>query len=275
MASFNAAAADKHGVPYYGRYGTGISKLLAQACAELDGGAGAVLFPSGLAVIAGTLAALLEPGGELLMVESVYAPVRDLCEKVLRPQGIDTRFYPPEVGAGIPALIRAADPGDLLRVRPARTPSRCRTSRRSARSRRRKASRCWSTTPGPRRTSSSRSCTAPTSPSRRRPSTWSGHPATLGVAVPQSGGTCRCCSDRRRCTATRSGRRLLSRPARHAHPGGPPQAARHEGRDEGGVLDAGPSPGQARSLSAAVPGADRALWLRDFTGASGLFGVEF
>ena len=106
MASFNAAAADKHGVPYYGRYGTGISKLLAQACAELDGGAGAVLFPSGLAAIAGTLAALLEPGGELLMVESVYAPVRDLCEKVLRPQGIDTRFYPPEVGAGIAALIR-------------------------------------------------------------------------------------------------------------------------------------------------------------------------
>jgi cystathionine beta-lyase len=81
MAAFNAAASNKHGVPYYGRYGTSISKLLGAACAELDGAAGAVLFPSGLAAIAGTLAALLKPGGHLLMVDSVYAPVRELCEK--------------------------------------------------------------------------------------------------------------------------------------------------------------------------------------------------
>jgi cysteine-S-conjugate beta-lyase len=106
MATFNAAASNKHGVPYYGRYGTSISKLLAAACAELDGGAGAVLFPSGLAAIAGTLAALLKPGGHLLMVDSVYAPVRDLCEKVLQPQGIVTTFYPPDAGAGIAAHLR-------------------------------------------------------------------------------------------------------------------------------------------------------------------------
>ena len=106
MAAFNAAASNKHGVPYYGRYGTSISKLLAAACAELDGGAGAVLFPSGLAAIAGTLAALLKPGGHLLMVDSVYAPVRDLCEKVLAPLGIVTTFYPPEAGAGIAAHLR-------------------------------------------------------------------------------------------------------------------------------------------------------------------------
>ena len=106
MAAFNAAASNKHGVPYYGRYGTSISKLLAAACAELDGGAGGVLFPSGLAAIAGTLAALLKPGGHLLMVDSVYAPVRDLCEKVLAPLGIVTTFYPPEAGAGIAAHLR-------------------------------------------------------------------------------------------------------------------------------------------------------------------------
>ncbi|MFL6744853.1 MAG: trans-sulfuration enzyme family protein, partial [Sphingomicrobium sp.] len=106
MAAFNAAASNKHGVPYYGRYGTSISKLLAAACAELDGGAGGVLFPSGLAAISGTLAALLKPGGHLLMVDSVYAPVRDLCEKVLAPLGIVTTFYPPDAGAGIAAHLR-------------------------------------------------------------------------------------------------------------------------------------------------------------------------
>jgi cystathionine beta-lyase len=107
MAAFNAAASNKHGVPYYGRYGTSISKLLAAACAELDGGAGAVLFPSGLAAIAGTLAALLRPGGHLLMVDSVYAPVRDLCENVLQTQhGIVTTFYAPGAGAAIADHLR-------------------------------------------------------------------------------------------------------------------------------------------------------------------------
>ena len=106
MAAFNAAASNKHGVPYYGRYGTSISKLLGSACAELDGAAGAVLFPSGLAAIAGTLAALLKPGGHLLMVDSVYAPVRELCEKVLQPQGVAITFYPPHAGAGIADLLR-------------------------------------------------------------------------------------------------------------------------------------------------------------------------
>ena len=92
MAAFNAAASNKHGVPYYGRYGTSISKLLAAACAELDGGAGGVLFPSGLAAISGTLSALLKPGGHLLMVDSVYAPVRDLCEKVLARHDVKQRL---------------------------------------------------------------------------------------------------------------------------------------------------------------------------------------
>lgn len=106
MATFHAAASNKHGLPYYGRYGTSISKLLGAACAELDGAAGAVLFPSGLAAIAGTLGALLKPGDHLLMVDSVYAPVRDLCEKVLQQQGVVTTFYPPDVGAGIAAHLR-------------------------------------------------------------------------------------------------------------------------------------------------------------------------
>jgi cystathionine beta-lyase len=40
------------------------------------------------------------------MVDSVYAPVRDLCEKVLERQGVVTTFYPPDAGAGIATYIR-------------------------------------------------------------------------------------------------------------------------------------------------------------------------
>ncbi len=59
-----------------------------------------------MAAIAGTLSALLKPGGHLLVVDSVYAPVRDLCEKVLEQQRIAVTFYPPDAGAGIAAQIR-------------------------------------------------------------------------------------------------------------------------------------------------------------------------
>lgn len=106
MAAFHAAAGDKHGQPYYGRYGTPVSKALEAACADLDGGDGAVLYPSGLAAIAGVLGAICDAGTHLLVVDSAYAPVREFCEKELARRGVATTFYPPGIGAGIAALLR-------------------------------------------------------------------------------------------------------------------------------------------------------------------------
>ena len=106
MEAFRSALANKHEAPYYGRYGTCTSKVLAQACAQLDGADGAVLYPSGLAAIVGVLTALLPPGSHLLMVDSVYGPVREFCETVLRQQGTETTWYPPGAGASVAALLR-------------------------------------------------------------------------------------------------------------------------------------------------------------------------
>lgn len=106
MAAFRAAAGDKHGQRYYGRYGTPISKMLEATCADLDGGDGAVLYSSGLAAIAGVLGAISDTGSHLLVVDSVYAPVREFCEQELARRGVATTFYPPDVGADIAALLR-------------------------------------------------------------------------------------------------------------------------------------------------------------------------
>ena len=107
MASFKAAAADKHAHPYYGRYGTATTRMLEEACSALDGGDGAVLFPSGLAASTNVLDALATPGAHILVVDSVYGPVRDYCETALAARGVAVTWYAPCIGAQIESMIRA------------------------------------------------------------------------------------------------------------------------------------------------------------------------
>ena len=91
---------------YYGRRGTPTQWTLAEALTELEPGAGGtMLYPSGVAAIAGALLAVLRPGDELLMVDSTYEPTRAFCRHVLQPIGITTRYYDPMIGEGIAELF--------------------------------------------------------------------------------------------------------------------------------------------------------------------------
>ena len=91
---------------HYGRRGTPTQWSLAEALTELEPGAeGTMLYPSGVAAIAGALLAVLRAGDELLMVDSVYGPTRAFCDHVLGGMGIATRYYDPLVGAGIADLV--------------------------------------------------------------------------------------------------------------------------------------------------------------------------
>jgi cystathionine beta-lyase len=91
---------------YYGRGGTPTTFALEDAIAALDGGHGAVITGSGKTAIAQTLLAFLSAGDHLLMVDSAYAPTRQLCDRVLARFGVETTYYEPLIGAGIEALIR-------------------------------------------------------------------------------------------------------------------------------------------------------------------------
>ena len=90
----------------YGAYGTANTLALADALAELEGGAGTVVTSTGLSAVTLALTALLGQGDHLLMTDSAYAPTRAFCDEVLTRYGVETTYYDPLVGAGIGDLMR-------------------------------------------------------------------------------------------------------------------------------------------------------------------------
>ena len=109
VADLAAANRDKHHRFFYGRRGAPTAWALAEALTELEPGAGGTfLFPSGVAAIAASLLAVLSPGDEVLMVDTAYDPTRAICDGLLKRMGIETRYYDPLVGAGIADLIGPA-----------------------------------------------------------------------------------------------------------------------------------------------------------------------
>lgn len=93
--------------PYtYGRKGTPTSRAFETAVAEMEGGFDCKAAPSGLAAITAALMAFLKSGEHLLMVDTVYWPVRHLCDGLLKGLGIETTYYDPMLGKGISTLMR-------------------------------------------------------------------------------------------------------------------------------------------------------------------------
>jgi cystathionine beta-lyase len=109
VASLRGAVKRADEVLYYGRRGTPTQWALADALTQLEpGAAGTTLHPSGVAAITTALLALLEPGDELLMVDTTYEPTRAFCDGMLARIGVTTRYYDPGVrGAEIEALFGA------------------------------------------------------------------------------------------------------------------------------------------------------------------------
>ena len=90
----------------YGTRGTPTTDALCRALDELEGSAGTILVPSGLAAITVPFLAFLSAGDHALIVDSVYTPCRHFCNTMLTRLGVTVEYYDPEIGAGIEALIR-------------------------------------------------------------------------------------------------------------------------------------------------------------------------
>jgi cystathionine beta-lyase len=107
IADLKARGHATHDKLYYGRRGTPTVWALADALTGMEPGAeGTLLYPSGVAAISAGLLALLSPGDHLLMVDSAYEPTRAFCNSMLARLGIETTYFDPLVGAGIADLIR-------------------------------------------------------------------------------------------------------------------------------------------------------------------------
>lgn len=100
-----ASAAPLEGV-YYGRHGTPTSFALEEAVAELEGADKAVSVSSGLAAITVGLMTFFKAGDHVLVADTVYGPTRALCDKLLERYGVATSYFDPLVGADIAAQFR-------------------------------------------------------------------------------------------------------------------------------------------------------------------------
>lgn len=92
----------------YGRLGSETTKALEAAiCAmQPSGGAHCVLYGSGLAANSLTLVTFLNKGDHLLIVDTIYSPVRAFADRHLSRFGVTTEYFDPLIGAGIADLIR-------------------------------------------------------------------------------------------------------------------------------------------------------------------------
>lgn len=90
----------------YGTRGTPTTDALAAAMDELEGSAGTIIVPSGLAAVTVPLLAFAEAGSHVLIVDSVYHPTRHFADTMLKRLGVEVEYYDPHIGAGIAALMR-------------------------------------------------------------------------------------------------------------------------------------------------------------------------
>ncbi|MEX4007617.1 cystathionine beta-lyase [Neoaquamicrobium sediminum] len=90
----------------YGTRGTPTTDALSSAIDTLEGSAGTILVPSGLAAVTIPLLAFLSAGDHVLIVDSVYHPTRNFADTMLKRLGVEVDYYDPLVGAGITALMK-------------------------------------------------------------------------------------------------------------------------------------------------------------------------
>jgi cystathionine beta-lyase len=100
-------ALENHKPKYtYGRRKTPTIEALENAITALDGGAGAVLCPSGLQACTLALLSVASAGDHILVTDSVYGPTRTFCDKTLARFGVSTTYFDPLIGAGIERQFR-------------------------------------------------------------------------------------------------------------------------------------------------------------------------
>lgn len=90
----------------YGLYGTETTQALEAAIAELEGGSRTVVTSSGTAAISLALSAFVKAGDHVLVIDTAYRSSRRFCDEVLAGFGVEVSHFPPEAGSGIETYIR-------------------------------------------------------------------------------------------------------------------------------------------------------------------------
>jgi cystathionine beta-lyase len=91
----------------YGLHGTPTTRTLEAQISALHGAERTVLLPSGQAAVTVVMLSVLRPGDTVLVPDSAYPPVKGFCRNYLQPRGIGFTVYDPMIGAGIAGLMDA------------------------------------------------------------------------------------------------------------------------------------------------------------------------
>ncbi len=89
----------------YGIYGTPTHQAFYEALTELEGGYRSWALPSGLTACTIAILAFVQQGDHVLVPDSVYWPTRRFCRDTLPRYGVSATFYDPRIGADIDKLF--------------------------------------------------------------------------------------------------------------------------------------------------------------------------
>ena len=106
VAALRKAGKREFGQVFYGRHGTPTTFALQDTVARVEGGWRSFAFGSGKAAVLAALLAFLDSGDHLLMVDSAYSPSRHLAKGLLQRLGVTHTLYDPLIGAGIQELMQ-------------------------------------------------------------------------------------------------------------------------------------------------------------------------
>lgn len=92
---------------FYGRKGTPTQWSLEEAISELEGSEGTMLFPSGIAAVTTAILSQVKAGDHILITDSAYEPTRSFANGVLKSMNVATDYYDPMIGADIGNLVQS------------------------------------------------------------------------------------------------------------------------------------------------------------------------
>lgn len=90
----------------YGRHGTATHEALKQALAEIEDAKYCALVESGLLACTIPFIAFAQAGAHVLVGDNVYGPTRRFCDRTLSRWGCETEYFDPTIGGDIAKLIR-------------------------------------------------------------------------------------------------------------------------------------------------------------------------
>ncbi|MEO7741311.1 MAG: cystathionine beta-lyase [Usitatibacter sp.] len=93
-------------VPTYAIVNMPLRAAFEELMVEIEGGYRAATFPSGLAALAAAILACVKAGEHLLVTDNCYGPTRRFCDRTLARFGVQTTYFDPLAGEAVAKAMR-------------------------------------------------------------------------------------------------------------------------------------------------------------------------